>query len=222
MDSFYLVCLSALIFFMFLLLSFGLAEAKRKNDPYSFLSKFPYELFSGEPTPFLVMARVALGAYLVSGLGLDIAAVVAVASISGLKTYAIFFSAFGLISLAAFFSLAIVEARFVEAHLRLAFIYFLSALLHASMEGIFLIAYGGIATMPFVFAIVIFLLALIEVGVLLNPKLSHWAQLESVGEKDGSVTLRRPKVFVLAFSEWLVFFIDFLVLILFAIGLLLA
>lgn len=39
--------------------------------------------------------------------------------------------------------------------------------------------------------------------IIINPKLRNWPKLEEVVNKDGSINYVRPRVFVLALSEWL-------------------
>lgn len=39
--------------------------------------------------------------------------------------------------------------------------------------------------------------------LMINPKLSHWADLKEEKNSDGTVKYVRPKVFILAFIEWL-------------------
>ena len=51
-------------------------------------------------------------------------------------------------------------------------------------------------------AIVSVLLFLLSFLPLLNPKLKDYAKLEAHTLPDGSVELRRPKIFPLAASEW--------------------
>ena len=38
--------------------------------------------------------------------------------------------------------------------------------------------------------------------LILNPKLSHWAEMDQETKEDGTVVQVRPKYFVLAYSEW--------------------
>lgn len=59
-----------------------------------------------------------------------------------------------------------------------------------------------------VFAILSFIFAGLALLPLLNPKLSNYAKLDQVIEKDGTVSYQRPKYFVMAFSEWLLTFLD--------------
>lgn len=42
--------------------------------------------------------------------------------------------------------------------------------------------------------------------LIMNPKLSKWANLEQQKSPDGTVTYVRPKFFVLAFTQWLLIF----------------
>lgn len=57
------------------------------------------------------------------------------------------------------------------------------------------------------------LMALIIFILIMNPRLSKWANLESKTNDDGSSTYIRPKYFVLAYSEWLIIFTYFINLI---------
>ena len=57
-------------------------------------------------------------------------------------------------------------------------------------------------------AIIAGLLAIGTLVITLNPKLKNWAQLIKV-ENGEEVTYKRPKIFPLAFSEWLIILINF-------------
>ena len=49
--------------------------------------------------------------------------------------------------------------------------------------------------------------------LILNPKLTHWAEMDDRVNEDGTVSKVRPKYFVLAYSEWALFFLYLLSLI---------
>ena len=66
-------------------------------------------------------------------------------------------------------------------------------------------SYVGNAVIPF--AIFTGLFGIGAMAVLINPKLSNWAKLDSSVDESGAVVERRPKYFVLAFSEWIVLFL---------------
>ena len=65
-----------------------------------------------------------------------------------------------------------------------------------------------------VFASVFGVLSLAVLCIMLNPKLANWAKLDSTVDESGAVVERRPKYFVLAFSEWLTVFLGIAVSIL--------
>ncbi len=62
-------------------------------------------------------------------------------------------------------------------------------------------------TMPLILAGVCILFAISSFVPLLNPKLSNYAKLVPITEKDGTSHLERPKYFAMAVSEWILFFV---------------
>ena len=58
------------------------------------------------------------------------------------------------------------------------------------------------------FAILSFVLAFLALAPLVNPKLSNYVNLVPTTNKDGTVSYERPKYFVMAFSEWLLFILN--------------
>ncbi len=64
------------------------------------------------------------------------------------------------------------------------------------------------STIALIFAIFSFIFAGLAFIPLMNPKLSNYAKMDQVIEKDGSSHYERPKYFVMAFSEWLLFFLS--------------
>lgn len=65
-----------------------------------------------------------------------------------------------------------------------------------------------------VFSYILMILSALAIPLLADPRLRRWYELEAFSNPDGSVSYRRPKVFRLAFYEWLLF-------LLFALGFLL-
>ena len=60
------------------------------------------------------------------------------------------------------------------------------------------------------FLSLLILLALMKLVILMNPKLAHWPKLESTMDESGAMSTERPKIFVLAFSEWLLIGLHFI------------
>ena len=52
---------------------------------------------------------------------------------------------------------------------------------------------------------------LFMVILFVNPRLNKWANLEKKENEDGSISYIRPKIFVLAFTEWLLLFNNLLI-----------
>ncbi|MBO5528593.1 MAG: hypothetical protein J6A47_04635 [Bacilli bacterium] len=57
------------------------------------------------------------------------------------------------------------------------------------------------------FGIIMGIIAVAQFALLANPKLSTWAKMRSSVDEDGNVVTSRPRPFVLAFTEWLLYFI---------------
>jgi hypothetical protein len=93
------------------------------------------------------------------------------------------------------------------------------------MDGLFLIvlirSLSG-KEMPYILVGFLFALALATILLPFHPKMKRWAELERVSEKDGTVSFRRPRVFILALQEWLLSLFRALGYILALVGFLLA
>ena len=46
--------------------------------------------------------------------------------------------------------------------------------------------------------------------MMFNPKITTWYKMDTTQNEDGSVSVSRPKIFILAFSEWLSMLLSFL------------
>ena len=73
---------------------------------------------------------------------------------------------------------------------------------------------NSVALVAFIISILICLVIFI---LIMNPKITKWAEMEKHVNEDGSATYQRPKYFVLAFSEWIVIFTVYLTIIPFII-----
>jgi len=120
--------------------------------------------------------------------------------------------AFSVLSSAAFLFLTIVPLPQVRLHLGLYFLHGAFAITSASMEGFLLLAIGK--NMPekqtalSVFAALLFAVSFAIMLLWVNPKLLSFAKMDKEVGPDGNIILKRPKPFVLAFSEWLTVFLQ--------------
>ena len=67
---------------------------------------------------------------------------------------------------------------------------------------------GGVYQL--ILGIVSIIFTILMILIIFNPKLKTWYLLESEVEEDGTIATKRPKIFPLAFSEWLSIFIAFI------------
>lgn len=64
------------------------------------------------------------------------------------------------------------------------------------------IEYGNL---DMTFGVISFVFAILSFLPLINPNLKEYATLIPTTNQDGSISMKRPKYFVMAFSEWLLF-----------------
>lgn len=102
--------------------------------------------------------------------------------------------------------------KYLKAHLAVVvFLFCFSFLLNAGIAIAAVSNYSSNKNVGLiVLAIIAIIFALIIFIVVLNPKLVHFDKLKKVTNEDGSVKYIRPKYFVLAFSEWICIFLNYL------------
>ena len=201
------IVLPVIIFlFYFILASSNFVVTHKKK--FSFLTDFPYETFEKK--------RNHLG-----GLRVFIAFLVSEVLVSA-SMFVNFYDAspdlIGLLILSALLTVVMIflvirihtlSAGREKIHLTRFYLMGLGLVLLSSVNGIlFLNLSKGreSETAVLVLSIIQFVLALSVVFILINPRLKDWARLEKVVDEDGGTSLKRPKPFVLAFSEWIIIF----------------
>jgi hypothetical protein len=193
----------------------GVKGQKEKGNAYDFRSYFPYELYGDSRSPLLLFARIFEALSLLGIIALPILLTVSYASdyqgygTSFVSSLIISSSLFAL----SYFYLSLVPVQHEKLHLG---VYFLTSALNTlnlSMEGYFLlllIRHGTGKESLYALAALLFVIALVSILLPLNPRLKHWAEMDKVAEKDGSISFKRPKFFVLAWSEWLLYALSLL------------
>lgn len=207
--------------FVFIVLSFVgmiflgkinyLQEEKMK---YSFLSMFPYELSSKSRGKFYIFYRICLYLYVAFSFTPILFLFLKYQHYQSLTSFIIFLSVLFVIQAVIFLSLNIIEAKYIKTHALIATLYFAFSLLTSGGGAIFLINMfikspdGYLKEL--ILGILLAIVALALLVIMLNPRLKKWPELEQVINEDGSQELKRPKLFILAFSEWLVVFLNFI------------
>lgn len=211
----------ALMAFSAILLTLCGCLGFRKNNKrnFSFLSYFPFEINEGNDA----CSRVSSFAVFLFAFSLALASTGMLwnADFRPYLSVGIFMAIFGVLKAVSLVFLFRVPAYHFKFHCGVSVVYFCLVALTSAFAGIFFMNMskafegGALALM-----ILEFFFAIVLVGLVINPKLSKWTELESVGNEDGSVEVRRPKPFVLAFSEWCALCIDLLSVLTFVIGIL--
>ena len=202
------------IFLLYFLLGSGQFEYNLKDDRkrmYSILTDFPYEMMPKNRKNY---ALIFLAGYFLLSLLTNVSMFINFYDYAPTITGLLIISAF--LSLAyAFFNLRIhkLTASLEKSHLGRFFVMGLALILLTSINGIIFINLSRgrkLETLVFVLSIIMFVIALAVAIILVNPRLKTWAKLEKVVDEDGASSLKRPKPFVLAFSEWIVIFLGVL------------
>lgn len=209
----YLPLIIGSIFFYVLMIFIALKGKKKLGEPYDFLTYFPYELFDDSREPHFLAARLfeALAFLLpVAGLGYYLSTVAADGW--GALSFPLGLTLMFFASALALVFVSLVPAKFPKEHTVLFFLSTATSLLTLAMVGFYFLnryllgeATNNAATLTV--AIILFVFAAFLLLLLVNPKLAHWADMEKVAEKDGTVSLKRPRPFVMACSEWLTSFV---------------
>ena len=186
-----------------------------RGERYSFLRDFPFELYEGEKRES-ILPKVFLFGF--AGFFLLLACyplfLQGIPDFSFLLPLGILCALLSAATLALFCFLCL--APVIENRHHLALVPFYGA---ATLIGMVIDALMGLNLakafpewkMPgFVFMLVLLVLALLSALLLMNPKMADWARLNSTMNEDGSTYTSRPKVFVLAATEWGLFLLNLL------------
>lgn len=202
------------IFLLYFLLGSGQFETDLKDDRkrmFSILTDFPYEMMPKNRKNY---ALIFLVGYFFLSLLTNVSMFINFYDYAPTITGLLIISAFLALSY-AFFNLRIhkLTASLEKSHLGRFFVMGLTLILLTSINGIIFINLcrgRKLETPVFVLSIIMFVIALAVAIILVNPRLKTWAKLEKVVDEDGASSLKRPKPFVLAFSEWIVIFLGVL------------
>ncbi|MCI2111497.1 MAG: hypothetical protein LKK13_04045 [Bacilli bacterium] len=189
----------------------GFLGKKNGKEDYDFLTYFPYELYGDSRGPYRLSARILQISALLCPVAAEAYFLTSIYGDGwGQMAFPLAMAFIALFAFLALTLLSLVPAGEPKRHVALFFLGDALALLTLFMGGIFLLnqhALGeeSVEAAALVLAIVLFVLAFFLVLVLANPKLAHWATMKRESQPDGTFRLRRPRPFVMAFSEWLVY-----------------
>ena len=213
MISFNLIWLFSLVsiaVIFLILLGISLFNSSLFGKEFSFLRNFPFEYAKINQSSFQIY-KILL--FVLSGLAFSPLFFIAPmsADFGGLTFLCILTTCVFGLSMISNVLLFFFDARYTKTHMALVTIsmsltFFANAL--TTLVGI--LVYKSYLDMSenhvgsLVLAIVSGLLTLVTLFLIINPKLTSWAKLESSTNEKGEKVVSRGKVFILALSEWLI------------------
>lgn len=180
----------------------------KQRREYSFLNEFPFELTQGVGISFTryMHALVLLFSTMMIFFGFYRIEYV-LAHFSGL-VFLISWTATAFLIYLIF----IVKFSSVKRHLMISALFFLFTILNGLMYGLYL-QLSPVFMIDKTYAIISYILAALALMFVVNPKLSHWSYMDKIEQQDGTIIVLRPKLFVLAFTEWALIIINILLMI---------
>ena len=193
----------ALIVLSVLLLLGRMLFRKDTGNDYNLLTHFPHELIhiKGRKTNIVVWSIFIALLMISSGFMLDFG--------QSFNSILLFSGSF--IALCFFFLVGIAAPTYYKTHLAS---YIISTILSAIVSAIYLLYFssktdfylGNQLALRIVFSVIFSLIFVFFIIMAFNPALRNWWRLKTEISEEGVITNTRPKIFVLAFSEWLCLF----------------
>jgi len=202
-----LILVSIFFFVSGLILSF-ISFKNENNKNYIIRNHFPYELNAFPATKRNIYGKIA---FIISFLSIlvffciysfDISKkYMAVDGITGLKLTASITGVLSILSIGYIFLFPMIN---IKTHLFFDYILFAFAFLCFVSIGFIDVFIFNNKKDPYylIIGILSFLISLILLILIINPKLKNWAKLDESVNSDGEKIFIRPKFFVLAFTEW--------------------
>lgn len=196
---------------------FGASSFKKTHKAaYSLLSGFPFELFEAKDL-LSNLSRVFFFIYAACSLGQS--ALILILQGNASFQYLLGLGVILLLlkggEIGTMLGLTYVPAYDNKRHLALFVAFGGVSFLEALVSGFASLNLGKMLpeapVLSYAFMIVFFVIALALGILMLNPKLTHWPELKTEMSEDGSILTVRPRPFILAFSEWIVVFINLIV-----------
>ena len=192
-----LLIVSFFLFSAFIVVSIYNYRGRFKLE-YHLRSHFPYELNYHGKYKDNIYGNIIFALYFIAA---EVYLVLAAGHDDGYLIFALIAGSIVLISLGALIYIPIDHLRLHMMIVALAFIFSL-----AFSFAIVLASYFKYKELNSVSALVSLIFSVVVTAIyaimILNPKLSHWADMDTETNEDGTVKQVRPKWFVLAYSEW--------------------
>lgn len=186
----------------------GTKKLKKREKGASIVAYFPFEFHSPKESP------LSFTLFYLSFFSSFVPLSYALCSLDIFSSSLRAYMSFALFSFALLLTVEILLVLIPPSNEKPHFVLYLLASLLSSMayvmEGLSFLALRDLfsSSLPLiVMAVFLFVLGVLSLLLLGNPKLKRWYELEASSNPDGSVSYRRPKVFPLALSEWILLFL---------------
>lgn len=177
---------------------------QRRN--YSFLNEFPYELTQGVGSHFVTYIHalillftvcfVLFGFYVVEFPSFFAGLMLLVSwTITGFLSYLVF----------------VIKFTSVKRHLLVSASLLIFTLINGIMHGLYL-QFSPVYTTNYLFPIISYVLAFLTLLLGLNPRLGKWSYADKIEQQDGTVIILRPRIYILAATEWALILINILLM----------
>lgn len=201
--AYFIVCAVMIVLGAIILLALVPMQYKKANGKkYSKTQQFPFELISYNESwlPYSRFLIILIAFFIAASSGLFL-------SVIGLFTayisMASFIVASGVLSSFTFAALFFVKAtKHLKVHIFTFTLFGVSSALFDTMNMIAFLQMPSNGGLPYFFAAMAGVLGIGKILFLVNPKLGHWAELDSSVDQDGVVTHTRPNPFVIALTQW--------------------
>lgn len=184
----------------------GIFIKKNNKEEFSFVSFFPYELFevSGKQNIILraihivsLLSPLAMASYLIAYLSMGS---ITYNTFSILLAFALTFSSI------SYLLITIIKPKYYKTFIFLFLLLAGSISIECVVFALLISKHGAMVANPdmaFAFSMILYVLSVLNLVFLFNPKLKNWDKLEKEEDEQGTIHYLRPKVLFLALHEWI-------------------
>ena len=201
--AYFIVCVFMVVLgAVFLFALVPMRYKKANNKKYSKSQQFPFELISYNESwlPYSRFLIILIAFFMAISSGLFLSTIGLFTSFLSMASFIV---AAGVLSSFTFAALFFVKAtKHLKAHIFTFTLFGTSSILFDTMNLIAFLQMPSNTGLPYFLASIAGVLGIGKILFLVNPKLGHWAEMDSTVDQDGVVTHIRPKPFIIALTEW--------------------
>lgn len=191
-----------------IMLVFGVnAYRLKQGQRFSFLNQFPFELSQGVGPSYAVYMHILALLFTISSVFFGFYVIDINAHFSALT----FLFSWTLTSFTIYL-IFITKFTSVKRHLFIVALLFVLTIINGVMAGLYY-QVSAAALLEKTSSIISYVLAFLALVLAVNPRLTRWSMMDKIEQQDGTIIVLRPKIFVLAITEWLLIVLNLLIMI---------